>query len=288
MKAEERHKLKSNELAESLHELPHFIKEHGSRILTVVIVILMVLVGYNWYSRVSSATSQEEIARLQSLLAQSRTMQRNAAISAQLGRDDDADSLILRDSYDADTLANNFGILATDTSDIPIGMMALLQKAQAIRSGWLFSDRAITAEEKAAKCGQAESLYNEILSKYAGNALACGMAKMGLGLVAEERGDWDKAREIYSEIAADEDGMLAGTVFPRQGQARIDKLEKINISIEFPPAPLEADNPDAAAEAITIDLAQPSGNDNVDQAVDDSSGDVTVGGTSTDEATTTQ
>ena len=51
MKAEERHRLKTNELAESLQHLPEYLRKHGSKILTWVIVGLIVVVSVSWYFR---------------------------------------------------------------------------------------------------------------------------------------------------------------------------------------------------------------------------------------------
>ena len=45
MKSEERQKLKHNELADSLGELPGYIRTYGNRILTVVCVVLILAGG---------------------------------------------------------------------------------------------------------------------------------------------------------------------------------------------------------------------------------------------------
>ena len=93
--------------------------------------------------------------------------------------------------------------------------------------------------DKEQLCEEAETIYERIKQRYPGNATAVGMASFGLGLLAEERGEQDKAKEIYEGIVSEEEGLLAGTVYPIQAQKRLKVLDEVVCTIEFPAAPIE-------------------------------------------------
>jgi hypothetical protein len=62
------------------------------------------------------------------------------------------------------------------------------------------------------------------------------MANFGMGMCAEEIGDYTKAEKIYNSIIAD--ASFAGTVLPRQAQDRLDKLADNTMRFVFVAAPL--------------------------------------------------
>ena len=64
-------------------------------------------------------------------------------------------------------------------------------------------------------------------------------ARFGLALLAEDRGKWDQAKQIYETITDDKEGQLAGTTLPFHAQKRLNLLDGINQPIVFPEAPLE-------------------------------------------------
>jgi hypothetical protein len=70
---------------------------------------------------------------------------------------------------------------------------------------------------------QATQAYEAALQKAKGNASLTAMATFGLGLCAEELGDFEKAVQIYSDIAQNTE--FEGTLFPAQAQFRLEILE---------------------------------------------------------------
>ena len=231
MKADERHRLKTNELAESLRELPEYLRNHGSQILTWVIVALIVLVSVIWFVRSRSRAARQRNHMLQQLATKVELAQISTAEQAPANPETGEPPTSL--GYDAKGLTAELGSLAERCSGTATGMMALIQQAEAVRSELLFSGMSLADQEREAICAQAESLYQKLLSEYGGFPLANGSARIGLALVAEERRQWDQAREEYQEIVAMGTGVLAGTVFPGRAAARLTVLEDIREPVVF-------------------------------------------------------
>ena len=221
MKAEERHKLKTNELASTLAELPEAIKKNWSSIVGVVMLILAVFIGVNWWFKSRAAAQRQSAADLQHALIEMDMAQQAAAAQAQdtgkAGTDKNGTN---EDPYD---LTKPVGTLArlADSGSKAVKGSALLAEADAVRSQLLFSNQNVEPARADALCGRAEKLYQKVLNQYGKIGMLAGGAQLGLGLVAEERNQRDKATEIYNKMVADSGGVLAGTVWPAQAQQRL-------------------------------------------------------------------
>jgi len=234
MKSQERHKLKENEFAEWIVGLPTYLREHGSRIIGVVMIALAVLVGGHWMLGAKATARNRQASQLQSLMVDSDMMQRTAVEDARMG-----DASIGGRLYDTEKLVGPLRELSQAGAGSPVGMMAMLQQAEVMRTELLFSSSPMSPTDKEQLCREAEKLYEQIKLQYPGNATAVGMASFGLGLLAEERGEQDKAKKIYEGIISGEEGLLAGTVYPMQAQKRLKVLDEVVCTIEFPAAPIE-------------------------------------------------
>jgi hypothetical protein len=51
----------------------------------------------------------------------------------------------------------------------------------------------------------AEDAYSEVIKRYPSQPTAWVTAQLGLAAIAEDRRDWDKAKQIYAEVAAKQD-----------------------------------------------------------------------------------
>ncbi len=252
MRAEERHRLKTNELAQKLSELPEYLRKHIKLISVgvVAVVVICIVGGFWWSARKKSYSRRNE--ELQGLFPQIVQIQYNAARAAQ---DPKAQS---EATYNISSLLGALGNLSSEAQGTPIGMMALLQQADLKRSELYYTHRLLLDQEKEQICRASEKLYQQILSEYGDHAQAVGTAQLGLALVAEDRGDWEKAKKKYEEILAEKDGKLTGTTFPLLAQRRLrminedrnnDDVADITVSIEFPyiePVP-EPEEPEITA-----------------------------------------
>jgi len=233
MKAKERHKLKSNDLVDNLREIGEYLQKHGNRILTVVAVALILAGAGLWYYKSKAKDRSMHIMQLQNLMVQADVLQATAAGNAR-----DPQQFNLNSAYNIDSVVGSLGELAQEEAGTPISRTALLQQAEDLRSELLFSNRAVSEQERSQLCEKADHIYQRILTEHPQDIVSVASAKMGLACIAEELGQWDKARQIYQEISADgKEGRLAGTVFPLQAGKRLALLDKISNPIVFPPAP---------------------------------------------------
>ena len=252
MKAQDRHRLKTNELAETLTELPQYLKEHGPKMITGIVLVLAVITAIFWWRSSSVQADNQRSVLLQSLLGHGNTIQRAAALTAQSGADPAAGTLEGYQSQ-ATILNTSLAELARQGQGSGVGRSALLQQARVLRSQLFFSISPVSADEKGQILGQVEGLYQQVLREHPDDLAATGTAQMGLALVAEDRGEWDKAKGIYEGLVAEAEGKWAGAIFPEQARQRLKILDDIQTTITFP------DVAAAPGGVETIDWGLPAG-----------------------------
>ena len=110
--------------------------------------------------------------------------------------------------------------------------------------------------------------YEKALERCGDNSTLKAMAKFGLGLCAEELGEYEKAAEIYEQIATEPD--FEGTVFPVRATARLEGMHDSRVEFVFVEVPEpeielapvgndETENATSGAEAVddNTDSAEP-------------------------------
>lgn len=240
MDAEHRHELKSNELADWIAHIPQYIKEHPNQVIGVAL-ILIALVTWPLFSNMRDQSDVLEQAEVVSMI----DMADQARVAAASPEQADAATQSLT------AVAQSLQEEAEKTDNPNLAAMALIKRGNALRADLhlaadvndeLISDRisdARTAYEKAAVKAKMPTLK--------------GLAQLGLGLCAEETGEFDKAAEIYQAIV--KDASYEGTVAPVEAQRRLDSLEDNSIEVQFAPAPVEAETetPAPAEGAQTVE-----------------------------------
>lgn len=190
MKAERRHNLKSNELADSLGQLTSFLRQHGSKLLAgLLLVVLALAVGLYLYR----SGKQEQERAWQQLVA---------AVDGRAG---------LR--------ADDLERLAEQAGDKDLAAYAWLQLGDQLLNEYLLVpeiDRTSTAEkvERASKI---------VADNYGEQKLIAVRAKINLGILYEDLGRWDSARQIYQELA--KDGSLGSLGFKSYLAYRTSNLD---------------------------------------------------------------
>jgi len=234
MKAEERHRLKTNRLAELLSETPEYLRKYMTHIITALVILAVAGVVLSWWWSARIKARQERAGQLQELINKGELMQLLAAYKNRIEADS-SNTQGMPKTYNPEAIETGLGTIAEASAGSSVGMMALLQKAQTIRSILLFSDMPISQQQRQYICQQAQQFYKRLLQEYPRDKSAVGNARLGLGLVAEEEGDWGKAKQIYQEMAADNE--LAGTIFPMEAQRRLELMSNIEKPIQFASAP---------------------------------------------------
>ena len=232
MKAEERHRLKTNELAQKLAELPVWFKANARTLVifgSVVVIAAVVVVA--WW-KLSVAAREQRAQELVGLLSQANVVQIQAV---NIARTPEAEGIApgVR-GYDAQPVTSALDRLARE-SDGAMAAVALLQQAQLVRGELYFSQEEIAPAEREQVLRRADSLYQQAAEKaaQAQDGSLRARAMMGRALVAEDLGEYDQAKLLYEEIAAG-GKELAGTAEPLLAKRRLAMWKEISEPVTLP------------------------------------------------------
>lgn len=236
MDAGHRHKLKTNELAQQLGQLPKLAKENANFIIGTALIVIG-LITWPVFSRMRL---QKDMAA-QSSITQSIQMLDKDVYDILQAQDGDAQNQALGTLLvNADTLLEK----AEKIDNPNLAALARIKAAQAIRTE-LHLRKDVSPEMLENQIQKAKSAYEQALESAKTPTLKA-MAKLGLGLCAEELGQTAQAGDIYKEIVSDK--TFEATVFPKQAQQRLDSLEDNAQTFTFAPAPAEAPAPAAPVQ----------------------------------------
>lgn len=221
MKTERRHELRTNELSQQIDHVGDYVKQNAAVLTAVVIVAAAIVGGVFWYVK----QQQNTVATAW------------ATLSDRTGTADASQRL---DSYQG--VANqNLDPVVTVRAWINVGETAMMElfkskKAEAVAAG----------EKNYAQI--AEDAYSKVRSLASKDPGPLGQAIMGLGLLAERRGDMNRAKQCYQEIT--EGSLFADSPLKRQAAYRIENMGKWSTPVIFPPPPPPASQPVTSAPAF--------------------------------------
>jgi len=222
MKSEHRHELKTNELADWLANLPKWTKQNLKTITYVsAVVIAAAAAGGLWwyYGSVEAAQKQLEFTNTIFSLEPAKTQ-----VVADKTRGSDSSFNLLQ-------LAKNFKAASQNTTNNQMAALALIKQAQAIRTELHYRPAAVTKQDAAAQLDEARNACNQALAKAAGNPSLTASAKFGLGLCEEEAGNFEKARQIYQQIAAEQ--RLEATTAAAEAKFRLKTMDQYKQPVVF-------------------------------------------------------
>jgi len=228
MKAEHRHELKTNELAEWLSNLPQWTRENLTTIIIILAVIVAALAFYVRYRYNKSLVADErlEFTNLLNQLSASKMQ----VLSAQAeGRDL---SFILLQP------ANSLGTFAQNAKNDRMAALALIKQAEALRTELHYRPGNVSNEDLTSQINQAKAAYTEAIQTHlqgTSNPSLTAAAEFGLGLCEEELGNFEKAQQIYQIIAENPD--FEGTVAVTQAKHRLETMADYKQKVIFKPAP---------------------------------------------------
>lgn len=194
MKSQRRHDLKDNALARKIYEIPTFGAKYGLRILLGVILVLLLVIlirqRMNYASQLSNRLAMD-LSSSQTMLAQLRNLDPtdpsfiNLRDRLRTEIDRNLNDLI-KTSTDPNQLAQAYlakGDLCWKLANLPTPPPASTQPSPA-------ADLDINA-----LLSESSDAYNTILHKYLQSNVAYIInAYFGLAYIAENRGDWNAAR----------------------------------------------------------------------------------------------
>ncbi|MBN2019947.1 MAG: hypothetical protein JW749_06965 [Sedimentisphaerales bacterium] len=228
MRAEHRHELKTNELAEWIGEMPTWIKQH-LRMIVYVSVVVVFVVGYSLYYRYQTTiVARREQTNLTGILSQ--LPQSGAVIArAQAGGDDR--------SYELLQIAQALENIAGGAKQDEVAALALIKEAEIQRTEIHFRMGDVSREDFAGAITRAKNNYTKALDilKRKPNTALEAMARMGLGLCEEDLGNFEQAGQLYKEVATG--STYEGTTSAEAAKNRLALMDYFNRKITLKPAP---------------------------------------------------
>ena len=214
MKAARRHELKTNWLASALVDLPGFLREYGSRILLAVLVVALAIVLVYQYTTgrvVQDLRSREALTSAHDSLDRIHQMMEQLAQMRFLMVPSDAIQKYRDDQVTAAQGAIHIALQANDPSvkadaEVASGDLDFLRASIPPLPGSEtrpslngYGDRG---REDLLK--SADEAYSRVLSApLNSNKDALRNARFGLAAIAEDREQWDKAKDFYQQIISD-------------------------------------------------------------------------------------
>jgi len=226
MDPEHRHELKTNELADWIAHLPGFLRRNWVQVVGAALIIIgLLVVPVLKRARHNAALNrQTETTQLIQRIAQEKaTVVRNQSTG------------ILEIQSQLLVVANSLEAAADKAKNPYSAALALIKRGEALRADLHYQSSGVERSTVVAQINQAKKAYELAIEKAQGNNTLTGMARIGLGLCAEEVGNFDRAKEIYEEIASNAD--FAGTVFPAQAQFRLEVMDDSREKFVFVAAP---------------------------------------------------
>ena len=209
MKAERRHELQTNTLAQFLSDLPLYIRFHANKILFGIIVICLIILLVRYRSNQSALARQATKDSLESAkvgIAQLRAVDRSQTTDASRSAERNKIASQIKGAV-SDVLENT-----KDPDDSATRAQALLVQGDL---NWTLANLpalpgAATQPQLASRqtpaeyLANAETAYLKVVKTYPDQTVAMANALLSLAAIEENRGNWDKAVEYYNKVIADE------------------------------------------------------------------------------------
>jgi hypothetical protein len=226
MKAEHRHELKTNVLAEWIANFPQWAKENAKTIIYVSVLVVVVAGLYFWKMYEEKVVSVRRQLGLTKLIAQ--LPRGKIRILQAQARGVDISYMLIQ-------TADELQIAAQNAKDDQMAALAQIKRAEALRIELHYRFGAVGERDAATQIDLARASYAEAVKKSSTSPLLMSTAKLGLGLCEEELGNFEKARQIYGEIITD--ASFEGTVAAAQAKLRLETMADYQRKVVFKPSP---------------------------------------------------
>jgi len=241
MKAERRHELKTNALARGLEEFPDYWREYGSKALLVVLVAAVAFLSVRYWNDKKARDAQTVTNSMQSIhsgLDQLRTLPmflQNGAGAQPIAEQrqkiaqtvDSSISTVLNTAKEPKILANAF--LARGDLNWQLANFPDVPGSDTLPATLQIQNHDSLLE-------QARASYEKVLEPaYSGSPTDVFYARVGLAAIAENQGQWDKAKAQYQAITDAADMPAAFKEYAGERIAQLPQLQTAALLVPQPP-----------------------------------------------------
>lgn len=227
MKTARRQELRTNELSQQLDQITGYVKQNAAMLTIIVAAVAILTAGGFWYIKGR----------------QSRVMDGWAMLN---------DAEVLKDMRGA---VEQFRTLAEENRSPALTLAAWLRIGEVAMAKVANPDNAAAAATDPNWSETATHAYTRVLEDFPNDVSAVGLARISLGVLAENKNEIDQARKSYQSIL--DDSRLAGSAYALQAKYRLDGLARWSQPIVFAPAPVTVPMPDplmTPPSAVTLPL----------------------------------
>jgi hypothetical protein len=265
MKAERRHELKRNWLAGALVDLPGFLREYGSRILLAVLFVALVIVLVYQYttgrvvqderSREALTSARESVDRVRQMVDQLAQMPFLVVPSDAIAKFRDEHINDAQKAIQVALQANDSSVKAD--AEVVSGDLDYLRAAIPPLPG---SDTRPSLNNYGDRGREdllrsAEDAYTRVISApLNANKEALRNARFGLAAIAEDRSQWDKAKDFYEQIINDSSTPSIFKETAREREGNLTTLQKPILAA----SPASAPSPFLGPDLMSLLATQPS------------------------------
>lgn len=216
MKAQRRHDLKTNTLAQQLERLPFTLREHGGKVMLGIIAILLIILLINFRNRAqreSLASATENLSTARQLIDELSNITAWRMPPAEIASQ-------VRDSLDSIAQTSDDPQVQAETliarGDLNWTLACLPELPGAATQPTLQIE-----QKKPDLLAAAADAYERVLREYPAQTLSAISAHFGLAAIAEDNAQWDSAAGHYDAIRNSPD---ASEAFKSLAKLRQDGL----------------------------------------------------------------
>ncbi len=222
MKAEHRHELKTNELAEWLANFPTWAKKNVRPIIYVTVVAVLVIGSYAYKKYKEDVLDVRIKKEWTNLLLALPHNKRQIIQAQQQGMDL---------SYRLLETAKKLKTFASECENERMATLALIKHGHALRAELLYRPETPNEQEQQVQIAKAKKSYKKALEKAQTDNYLAAEAKLGMGLCEEHLGNFEKAAKIYSQLVQSE--KFAGTTGANQAAYRLKTMDSYKEDVVF-------------------------------------------------------
>lgn len=207
MKTARRQELRTNELAQQIDQVGEYVRQNAPTFTAVVVGAAVVFGGIYWYVK----------HRQNELMDAWRTLGQRAILT---------DKGPAIESY-KEVARRNLEPRLTLRAWLKVGETALMENVKSGKGSGKAPSQDMLKD--------AEEAYAIVLASPNADGVAVGEAMIGMGVIAENRGDIAKAKEWYRKAA--DDARVKSTPLPVEAEHRYALADRWAAIVEFPPPP---------------------------------------------------
>jgi len=247
MKAEHRHELKTNQLAQWLACFPQWARQNLKMIIYVSVVLVLVAGTYiykRYQKNVVAVKKQVDFTNLVMSLPQRKLQILRSQTQG------------LDTSYNLLQIADYLQASGQNTDNDAMAALAFIKEGDVLRMELHYRLETVAEQDLQKQIEKAGSCYERAVEKASQNPALLARAQYGLALCAEELGNFEKARQIYSVLA--DNPRFEGTTAMAAAGHRLDAMTDYQAKVVFKEAAQPSEQAGIFQPEIMIPPVEPS------------------------------